>query len=190
MLEKKFFQKLKNKYVRFSKERREVIGRSNEALNVSKRAIFALHRDDLKQAEGYLKQAETIFADLKKLASKNEALKKEGSYHAALEEYAEARLFYNFAAHGTVGSIKETEVDFDAFLGGLCDFTGELVRRAVNRATYGKYDEVEKIKKIVDAVMTELIECDLTGYLRQKYDQAKNNMRKMEDIRYDIQMKK
>jgi hypothetical protein len=38
--------------------------------------------------------------------------------------------------------------------------------------------------------MEQLVEFDMTGYLRTKYDQAKGNLRKIEQIHYEINLKK
>jgi len=75
-------------------------------------------------------------------------------------------------------------------LGGICDLTGELVRRAINQAAEGNLQEVDKIKQIINEIMSELVEFDMTGYLRTKYDQAKTNLRKKEQINYEINIRK
>jgi predicted translin family RNA/ssDNA-binding protein len=74
-------------------------------------------------------------------------------------------------------------------LGGICDTTGELVRRAVNEAARGNLDEVEKIHGIIDQILGELVEFDMTGYLRTKYDQARGNLRKIEQINYEVKLR-
>jgi predicted translin family RNA/ssDNA-binding protein len=79
---------------------------------------------------------------------------------------------------------------YESYLGGLCDLTGELVRRAVNRAAAGYAEEVSGIKAIIDDIMAELVAFDMTGYLRTKYDQAKGNLRKIEQISYEIKIRK
>ena len=38
--------------------------------------------------------------------------------------------------------------------------------------------------------MASLVEFDMTGYLRTKYDQAKSSLRKIEQIDYDIKIRK
>ena len=81
-------------------------------------------------------------------------------------------------------------MDSISYLGGICDATGELVRRAVNEAAAGNFGEVEKIKGIINDVIAELVQFDLTGYLRTKYDQAKGNLRKIEQINYEIKIRK
>jgi hypothetical protein len=38
--------------------------------------------------------------------------------------------------------------------------------------------------------MAELVEFDMAGYLRTKYDQARGNTRKIEQINYEINLRK
>ncbi len=189
MLNKNFFRKLKQDFKNYQIDRRKIISQSNDALHKSKQAIFALHRGEVSEADKILKEAEKIFLDLEKKFRRTEKLRGEGSYLAALEEYAEAKLFFNYLKTGRVGKIKEINIGHETYLGGICDFTGELVRKAVAEATKGNIGEVEKIKQTVELVMKELIEMNLTGYLRNKYDQAKNNLRKMEEMLYQIKLK-
>jgi hypothetical protein len=38
-------------------------------------------------------------------------------------------------------------------------------------------------------VVENLLRLDLTGYLRQKFDQAKKNLRQLEQILYDLRLR-
>lgn len=171
-------------------KRRIVVRNSNEALNLSKRAIFSYHRDDVKSAQENLAQAEKIFARLDREAKGMPALRHEGSWRAALEEYCEAKLFGEFLHSGCVCEIRDRQVDTEIYIGGLSDFTGELVRRAVREATEKNFEDVRKIKDAITEIMSQLIQLDLAGYLRTKYDQAKNNLRKIEEIMYEVSLRK
>jgi len=57
-------------------------------------------------------------------------------------------------------------------------------------ATDGKFKEVKKIHQIADDIMAELVEFDMRSYLRTKYDQAKGHLRKIEQINYEINLRK
>ena len=61
MINKKFTQKLKEDYQKQGSERRQIVGLSNIVLHSSKRAIFSLHRDDVKRAEDLLSEVEKIY---------------------------------------------------------------------------------------------------------------------------------
>lgn len=190
MLNKQFFTKLKKDFLEYVGYRRQIIKNSGDALHKSKQAIFSLHRENFKEAEGLLKEAEGIFSYLKNKIKKQEVLDSEGAYKAAVEEYVEAKLFYNFLKTGKINKIKEMDITFNSYLGGICDLTGEILRRAVNQASRGNYKEVEKARDIIEEIMAELIQMNLTSYLRVKYDQAKNNLKKIEQIIYEIKIRK
>ncbi|MFA5318559.1 MAG: hypothetical protein WC323_03755 [Patescibacteria group bacterium] len=189
MLNKKFLQKLKKDYDQNTGERRQIISRSNIILHDSKRVIFSLHRSDVKTAEQSLKEIENNLQQMEKKFGYNR-LVKEGAYNAGVEEYVEARMFFNIINGQKIDKIKNITISIDAYLGGISDTTGELVRLATNEATKGNFDEVKKIKNTITDVLAELVEFDITGYLRTKYDQAKGNLRKIEQIMYDINIRK
>lgn len=186
---KKFIEKLKKEYTEGEGERRQIISLSNVALHESKRAIFTLHRNEIEKAEEKLKEVEDVLQKLeKKFGLKR--INEEGSYKAAVEEYAEAKFFSFIVNRKKIDAIKEVKLEAISYLGGLCDTTGEMVRWAINEAAGGRPEKVEKIKNMINEIMSELVEFDMTGYLRTKYDQAKGNLRKIEQIDYEIKIRK
>lgn len=66
---------------------------------------------------------------------------------------------------------------------------GELVRYATNQAAKGKFGEVAKTKKLAEDIMGQLIDFDMTGYLRTKYDQSRGHLRKLEQMAYEIKLR-
>jgi len=166
--------------------RRALIGTSNEALSKSKRAIFALHRDDPKAASDLLGQAQKLFKTAERGFKKFPALQYEGAYKAALEEYAEALLFEQYLRTGKLGKIDERAMDPYVYLAGLTDTTGEMVRYAVRQVTLGNVSVVGEVYAAVEMVVEYLLDMDLTGYLRTKFDQAKKNLRRLEGMTYDL----
>jgi predicted translin family RNA/ssDNA-binding protein len=189
MLKKNFFDDLKKSYTYFNETRRLVINTSGDALHKSKIAIFSMHRGKFEEGMILLKEVETALKSLEAVFKKSPALRYEGSYKAALEEYTEAKLFSALALKGELIEIKEVQIDFDTYLAGLCDATGEMVRLAIKEATAGKIAEVHQIKELVTEIMGELIEFNLTSYLRTKHDQAKTNLRKLEQMIYEITLR-
>ncbi len=189
MLNKKFVEKLKKEHLENNGERRQIISLANVVLHDSKRVIFSLHRNDEKKAEESLVEIEKI---LKKLEEKfgYKRLSDEGSYKAAVEEYVEAKTLQMVISGKKIDKFKDITISYDSYLGGICDLTGELVRRATNMAAAGELKEVEKIKEYINQIMAELVEFDMAGYLRTKYDQARGNLRKIEQINYEISIRK
>lgn len=189
MINKRFIQKLKKDYDKNNSERRQIISLSNVILHDSKRIIFSIHRGDVKKAEESFKEVEKILVKLEKSFGFTR-ISQEGSYKAGVEEYVEAKMFYFLIQGKKIDAIKDLKISYESYLGGICDCLGEMVRLATNKASKGELDEVGKIKDLVNDVMAELVEFDMTGYLRTKYDQAKGHLRKIEQINYEVNIRK
>ena len=189
MINKKFIQQLKKEFDAYAGECRQIISLSNLVLHDAKKAIFSLHRDDISGAAATLNEVETILKNLEKKFGFSR-LSEEGSYKAAVEEYVEAKMFFLVITGKKIDKIKDLELDYESYLGGLSDLIGVLVRWAIKMATAGKIEEVKKIHVIADEVMAELIEFDMRSYLRTKYDQAKGHLRKIEQINYEVNLRR
>ncbi|MFA5644319.1 MAG: hypothetical protein WC928_02210 [Patescibacteria group bacterium] len=188
MLDKKFLNSLKKNYAKSNIERRQIISLANIVLNNSKKTIFAIHRNELDLAEKNLEDNEKIIKKINRDFGENRATK-EGAFMASLEEYVEARLFFDFVKTGKIGKVKDLNVPLESYIGGICDLSGELIRRAVNETIEKNFSEIKKIKKIINEILNELIDFDITGYLRTKYDQARGNLKKIEQMDYEISLK-
>jgi len=188
MINHKFVTELKKNYKDQEGERRQIISLANDVLFHSKKAIFALHRNEIKIADTKLKEMEATLLQLEKKFSLKR-IEKEGAYRAAVEEYVEAKLLSFVIKGEKIDKIKKLKLDNDAYLGGICDLLGELVRRATNEAAAGNFEQVEIIKKLSNDIMDQLIDFDMTGYLRTKYDQARGHLRKLEQMAYEIKLK-
>jgi len=190
MLEKTSMQKLKKQYKMHRTMRHKLIGASNDLLRLAKQAIFSLHRNDKAKAKKNLDEIKKSFQDLQKgLLKKHQELTLQGAYLAALEEYVEADLFYQALNGKKIGVIKGVDIGAEQYIGGICDMTGELTRRAVIKATEKDFSSVEKYTAIVEDAVGALLQFDLVGQYRQKYDDAKRNLKRLEGIRYDISLR-
>ncbi|ETK96413.1 hypothetical protein F441_00884 [Phytophthora nicotianae CJ01A1] len=150
----------------------------------SKQAIFALHRSDKAEALKLLGSAEKVIPELVTLTEKNPSLR-DGALSSSLEEYAEAKCFCYYLDTKCLLPRRDVPIVLkNEYLGGVIDFTGELMRYAVVKATAREVDEVKRCKDMVEAISGELIQFDFrNGPLRRKFDSVKYNLRKLE-VRY------
>lgn len=188
MINDKFLKKLKDDYRANESERRQIISASNNILFEAKKNIFALQRNDFKAAEAKMSDMEKALKNLEERFGA-ERLHREGAYKAASEEYLEGKTLYLAIKNKPIETVKGISLDYESYLGGICDMIGELVRYATNRAANGKFSEVAKIKKLAEDIMGQLIDFDMTGYLRTKYDQARGHLRKLEQMAYEIKLR-
>jgi len=175
----KIFKRLGDDLKSKDELREKIIVESRPIIQLSKKAIYDLHRDDIKEAKKKLDEAEKL---LKKLPDNSV-----GAYSAAIQEYIEAKTYYHYIIEG---NLLDVDVDSEDYLMGLCDLTGELGRRCVNLAIHQKYEEIEKIRVFVDKIYLEFMGLDLrNGELRKKSDAIKWNLKKIEDIMYDLKIR-
>ncbi len=188
-LDKKYFNEVRQELLSYSAKRQEIIKESSQAQFLAKKAIFAMQRDDESEAQNYLGQAEKIIVDLNIKHRKDTGIFEEGSYKAGLEEFVEASIFNQYLQKKTIGKLSKIKVDTDIFVGGLCDVPGELLRYAIKSATERKYDEVKRCRQTADEIIGELVDMNLTGYNRQKFDQAKQALHKLEQVLYEVSIR-
>jgi len=180
----KHFDEIRKHIKDFDNKRESTIAISRNVIRISKQIIYSIHRDDLKTAESLIKEI------------KNELAKLDKKHYdtnidcVAFQEYVEALTYYEFVKTGKIPSFKDLKVDVEHYLLGLCDLTGELVRKAVNDIIRKKYGNALKIKELVEEIYGEFLKLDLrNNELRVKSDSIKYNLKKLEDIVYDLKIK-
>jgi predicted translin family RNA/ssDNA-binding protein len=167
--------------------RRELSLVSQRLQGLSKRAIFAMHRDDQVEAGKLLKEGLKLVSLGQKQLVAVPVIAQDGAWRASREEFLEARLLASYLQGTSIAFLNQE--DPEIAIGALSDLVGELVRQAVMEAVKGNRESVEKMLSVGQQVVATLLEMDLTGSLRSKVDQAKGHLRKLEDIRYDLAMR-
>ena len=174
----------------FDEQRDTVIKRSRDITKASKVAIYCLHRGEMDKADAQIAQALAAADELTTVVEANPQLRNSGSYSGGLEEYTEAAIFAHFIRTGTVlPSAELPRCNGDEYLGGILDFTGELNRYCVARATERDVAAVRKCRDVVDALMGIFLKFDFrNGALRKKYDGLKYTLKKMENTLYEMSL--
>ena len=191
MINRKDFENMRKKYHEFDRKRETLIKGSRDLLKLSKLIIYAVHRNDIKTAKTSIARIKKIHSTLKKLVSSDPVLGATGAYKVAVGEYAEALLYYHFIKENKIPTHAQLKMNPENYLLGLCDLTGELVRKAVFLAGKGKYAEVIKIKNNVDEIYGEILKFNLRNSdLRKKSDSIKYNLKKLEDLVLQLKLKR
>jgi translin len=190
MLDKNDLKSMQKEAADFDSQREDLIKKSRDLLKLSKQIIYSVHRDDLKQAEKFAEQINAKFNEINGIAAKNSKLGEVGAYKVAVGEYVEAVLYYEFVKNKKIPASKELKVSVFNYLLGLCDLTGELVRKAIFLAGKDKSKEVLVIKDLVDEIYGELLKFDVReNELRKKLDSVKYDLKKLEDLVLDLKLK-
>ena len=186
MINKKEFDKIREEMHKIDLKREQVIQLSREIITVSKQIIYAAQRNDLKEAENSIKNIKERVKKLKKF----NLITDTNIHSVAFQEYVEAIAFYEFVKHKKIPTKASLGVSAEDYLSGLCDLTGELGRKAIYDVIHKKFDEAGKIKDLVHDIYGEFLKLHLrNGELRKKSDSIKWNLKKLEEVMYDISMK-
>ncbi|XP_026193349.1 translin-associated protein X [Cyclospora cayetanensis] len=188
-LDKDDFYKVIEEYTREDAKREDIIKKSRDVLKLSKQAIFALHRKDEAAANAHLESCFSVIEkDLFPITEEHPTLRLTGMLVAALEEYAEARIFLHFLKTRKLLPFKSLNgLRVEEFLGGLMDCTGELNRFAVLRATEHDATAVHDCCQFVGTVHEQMILLDLRNSpLRRKYDSLKYTQKRLEALVYEL----
>ena len=186
MLNKSEFRKIREEMHRFDAKREEIIQASRDIISISKQIIYAAQRNDLKEAEISVKKIKEKIRKLKKININSDT----NINSVAFQEYVEAMAFYEFVKNKKIPTRASLGVSAEDYLSGLCDLTGELVRKAIYDVIHKKFDEAERIKELVHDIYGEFLNLHLrNGELRKKSDSIKWNLKKLEEVMYDISIK-
>jgi predicted translin family RNA/ssDNA-binding protein len=91
---------------------------------------------------------------------------------------------------GNIIPYSEEFGDPENYLMGLCDLTGELVRKAINSSLKDNFKLAAKIREVMEELYTELSKFDFkNGELRRKYDGIKYELRKLDELVFELKMK-
>jgi len=186
MLNTKEFKKIRKEMASFELKRENIIQTSREIINLSKRIIYSLHRANIKAASSLIKDIERKKTALEKISQKSDT----NIDRVAIQEYVEAICYFQFIKNKKVPTTKALKVDNESYLLGLCDLTGELVRKAVNEVINKNFKAAFEIKELVEEIYGEFLKFNLrNGELRKKSDQIKWNLKKLEDVVYELKLK-
>ena len=187
MLNKKEFKKIRDEMHRLDSKREEVIQLSRHIITLSKQVIYAAQRNDLKTASSAIK---IIKSQVQKLRNTN--INTDTNINSvAFQEYVEAVAFYEFVKNKRIPTTASMGVCADDYLSGFCDLTGELVRKAVYDVIHKRFDDAIRIKELVHDIYGEFLKFHLrNSELRKKSDSIKWNLKKLEEVMYDIAIHK
>ena len=188
----KLFTDIARELSAYEDRRDKVIRVSRDHLREAKRIIFLCHEGKINEANsrlktltGALKKDGQIFSKSLKGSKDRFMVTHEGSWAAALEEYAESFFLVNVLLKKKLVE-PVIRIPGDILIGGLADMTGELARLSVMSGAARDLKAVAAYKKIVAEVIAFMVPLYVTGSNRQKVDQAKKNLKRIEEIVYEV----
>ena len=183
MLNQKEFSDIKEELKGREKDREDAIQRSRDIISLSKKVVYSVHRNEMDKAEESVREMEEKIKELPKEYFVD-------LQRVAMQEYVEAACYFEFVKNKKIPTRKELNVQTEVYLSGLCDLSGELVRKALNEAIKKNFEKIFEIKEFVEEVYGELIQLDLrNGELRKKVDSMRWSLQKLENMCYELSLR-
>ena len=196
-------EKVRVAMVAFDAKREQVIKQCRDVQKLSKQSIFSLHRGQTtrarQQLDSAVEKARLISAEFE---FESEPQLRSGSFQNAMEEWVEGRLFEEWLKTGGQTILSSAELSDELpsplkmteeeYLGGLVDFTGEIGRWAVLKATARDRDAVMRALSADLLVETALIKLgdSVPGRMQKKAGALRNNVKKLEHVLYELSLLK
>ncbi|MDD5111355.1 MAG: hypothetical protein PHG85_02295 [Candidatus Altiarchaeota archaeon] len=185
MLDKKDFAGIKKELDQNHELSESLYRQSRDLVGTTKKLIFALHRGSLGDAEKLVPDMEKLKKKMEDGVKKSGSFKSHNAYTIAMQEYTEAAAYLHFVKNNKIPTRSQLKVPAEEYVSGLCDLSGELVRKAVDLSIKGDSKGVGAIKNFAEDFYGMLLELNPYGELRKKADQARWNLNKLEDLVYE-----
>lgn len=140
------------------KIREEALKTSRDIIINCRRGIQQLHRDQMPEAEEYIRQASEKLIHLFEVTKDHPDIYHAGFVENAAQEYVEIHCLYNIMKGEDLPDPDSIQTTSSAYLLGLCDVVGELRRSALdfmlegNTVKAGEY--LGYMDRIYDAIMS------------------------------------
>ena len=140
------------------KIREDALKTSRDIIIYCRRGIQQLHRDQMDEAENYIKQASAKLAQLYDFTKDHPDIFHAGFVENAAQEFVEIHCLYNIMKGQDLPDPDTIQTTYSAYLLGLCDVVGELRRGALDFMLEGnttKANEyLQHMDQIYDAIMS------------------------------------
>jgi translin len=176
LLSKTELAKLQQKLTEYDRTRERLLELTRKTTRLAGWAIIQTHREQTSKAKATLRDAEGNIAQMRDLLDQNSEFKQAGYVIVAFQEFAEAKLLYNFVNRRKLLSQREVGVGWMPYLLGLLDFVGELRRMTMDQLKAGKLKDAQGTFESMEAIFEDLLMLDRTSIVptfRRKMDVAK-----------------
>jgi len=157
-----------------SRARDQALNQTRQLTRLAAHTIRAIHRDEREQADNLLNEAKTIVETLKNDLKQYPDLYYAGYTQDAIKEYAEAALARAMIIGLPLPMPEELGLEYNTYLNGLSEATGELRRRCMDILRHGYSEDAERLLACMDEIYALLVTMDypdaITNGLRRQTD--------------------
>jgi translin len=142
------------------KIREQALKFSRDIIIKCRKAIKSLHKDSLKDASKYIKNASGNLTTLYDLTRKYPDLFHAGFVENAAQEYVEASCLYSIKLGKDLPEPDTLQTTYSSYLMGLCDVVGELRRGALDFILDGNPSKANEYLHHMDDIYDAIVGLD------------------------------
>jgi len=151
-------EKIENHIGEKEKIREDALKTSRDIIICCRKGIQQLHRNQMEEAESYMKQASAKLAQLYDITMGHADVFHTGFVENAAQEFVEIQCLYNIMKGLDLPDPDAIQTTYSAYLLGLCDVVGELRRGALDFMLEGNTTKANEylgyMDRIYDAIMS------------------------------------
>ena len=169
--------KIEERLLKNDIRREELLKLSRIIIKYSGQSIENFHRGKILQAKEKLEEAKNELSRVNKILKENPVPYNIGIIGVAMQEYTEARLFYDLIKNKKFTPVEELEVTDSSYLLGIADLIGELRRFILENLVEGDIDTAKYFYVIMKELYGTFLQIEfgknLIPELRRKKDTAR-----------------
>jgi translin len=151
-------EKIENHIGEKEKVREDALKTSRDIIICCRKGIQQLHRNQMDEAETYMKQASAKLVQLHDITKDHVDIFHTGFVENAVQEFVEITCLYNIMKGMDLPDPDALQTTYSAYLLGLCDVVGELRRGALDFMLEGNTAKANEylgyMDRIYDAIMS------------------------------------
>jgi translin len=163
------------------KIREDALKASRDIIICCRKGIQQLHRNQMDEAEAYMKQASAKLAQLYDITKDHADVFHTGYVENAAQEFVEIQCLYNIMKGEDLPDPDAIQTTYSAYLLGLCDVVGELRRGALDFMLEGNTKKANEYLGFMDRIYDAIMSFDYPSALvpiKKKQDMVRSLIEK------------
>jgi translin len=189
-LPKEYIEELKKTFRHLEDKRDELLQLGRTINKNSKTIIYSLIRDDWEEAEKYIQENRQLAKQLLEEVKERYPQYYNNAF-IPLQEYVEAEVVYHYLKEKRIPNHKELGVPEEAYVTGLMDAAGELLRKAVEEMIKDNVDFAWKVREVLEEIYLAMLSLNFKNFeYRKKVDYVGGILNRLIDYIFQKQVRR